>query len=575
MKKLSIKFVSFLLSLLLVCTALVGCDTSGGETGGTHGTQGTALPAPEIRINKEGVATWDSVDGAIYYVYTIDGGNEEYTVERELQLTEGQTLCVKAVSGTEGKDDSPFSLAVTYHAADTAELSIYAVNDLHGKFMDSSNQPGLDEFTTYLNGLYADTTRAEVLLSSGDMWQGTVESSSNKGELMTEWMNEVGFVSMTLGNHEFDWGEAKLSPNSEMADFPFLGINVTYNGSMPDYCKASVVVERAGVKIGIIGAIGDCLSSISGEFQTGLSFATGGMLTALVKNESTRLRNEENCDLIVYSIHDGGDKFPATGITSVKDSEMSYYDSSLSNGYVDLVFEAHTHKQYILKDEYGVYHLQGGGENKAISCADISFNKVTKDFSVTPRLINSNVYGKADIEDAPIVEELYSKYFPDAENDPYKKTIGVNYAFRDSDEIGERVAALYYEKGMETWGENYQIMLAGGYLKTRNPYDLTSGAVTYADLYSLLPFDNAIVLGRIRGSNLKRRFLQSTSSSYHIYVPSGVTEASISDSEMYYIVVDTYTAYYRSNNITEVARLDNETYARDLLADFISEAGWA
>ncbi len=551
------------------------------------------LSPPTVAVGADGLAVWSADPHANYYVYTIDGGEEHFTEECSVQLSDGQAIRVKAVSVEEGYLDSDFSAPMTYHAGSVqehehsdvnsdglcdvcresviAELSFYAVNDLHGKFKDTSTQPGLDEFTTYLKDLYADPAREEILLSSGDMWQGSVESSSNKGQLMTEWMNEAGFVSMTLGNHEFDWGPDILTPNSELAEFPFLAINVTYNGRTPDYCKASTTVERGGVKIGIIGAIGNCLSSISGEFQTGLSFATGSKLTSLVKNEATRLRQEEGCDLIVYSIHDGGSGFSSSGVNSVTDLSMGWYDSSLSDGYVDLVFEGHTHQRYILKDEYGVYHMQASSENRYISCADVTYNTATEEFEIKPRLISASSYSSAS--DDPFVGELYSKYFPG--EDPYGKILGVNATYRTDDEIGDCVAKLYYEKGVETWGDEYTIVAAGGSLKTRSPYDLSAGAVTYADLYSLLPFDNAIVLGRIRGSDLKRKFLGSTSSSYHVYTPGGISSSSVSDSQYYYIIVDTYTAYYSWNNIEEVARLDNETYARDILAEFISEAGWA
>ncbi len=449
----------------------------------------------------------------------------------------------------------------------TAALSFFAVNDLHGKFMDTDGQPGVDEFTTYLKDLYADDAREEILLSSGDMWQGTVESSSNRGQLMTEWMNEVGFVSMTLGNHEFDWGPAVLDPNSELAEFPFLGINVTYRGGPTSYCKPSVVVEKSGVKIGVIGAIGDCLSSISGEFQTGLHFATGGELTSLVKKESTRLRNEEGCDFIVYSIHDGGDSFSSSGVNDVKNSDMSYYDTALSDGYVDLVFEGHTHSQYILKDEYGVYHLQGGGENKAISCADVSIDTKTGEFTVTPKLIKNSEYAKSSLSDDPVVDALYDKYFP--ESDPYTTVLGKNSSKWGSSDIADKVAELYYKKGVEVWGDKYEIALGGGYLKTRSPYDLARGEVTYADLFSLLPFDNAIVLGSIKGKDLKSNFL-SAKKNYHTYT-SGLRASDVDDNKVYYIIVDSYTSTYAPNHITEVKRLTEYIYARDLVADYIAD----
>ncbi len=448
----------------------------------------------------------------------------------------------------------------------TVDIAFYAVNDLHGKFMDTDAQPGVDEFTTYMKDLYRDDRAEEVLLSSGDMWQGTVESSSTKGELMTEWMKDAGFVSMTLGNHEFDWGTEAIAANQTLAGFPILGINVTYEGGPANFCTPSTVVERGGVKIGVIGAIGDCLSSISGEFQTGLHFETGSTLTSLVKAESKRLREKEGCDLIVYSLHDGGDSFSSSGVNTVTDSDMPYYDTELSDGYVDLVFEGHTHKQYILKDEYGVYHLQGGGENKAISYAKVSYNTATGDFSVKPEIIKSSTYAKSSIKDDPIVEQLFEKHFPD--EDPYTTVLGKNSAEWDSSDLADKVSELYYKKGVDTWGAKYDIVLGGGYLKTRSPYDLAKGDVTYADVFSLLPFDNSIVLGSIRGSYLKSNFF-GNKSNYHRYSPS-LTASAIEDNATYYIIVDTYTSTYRANHITEVARISN-FYARDLIAEYIKD----
>lgn len=551
----------------------------------------TKLATPQVTIDADGVATWAAIANAQYYVYAIDGGAEIMITGRSVLLTENQSIKVKAGSSDVKYSDSDFSQPQTYikhnppvtHTHTDAdgntvcdecgksvlsELSFYAVNDLHGKFMDTNTQPGLDEFTTYLKNLYSDNKREEILLSSGDMWQGTVESSSNKGQLMTEWMNEAGFVSMTLGNHEYDWGPSVLTPNSKLADFPFLAINVTYNGHAVDYCQPSTTVEKGGVKIGIIGAIGDCLSSISGEFKTGLSFATGSALTSLVKTEANRLRNEEGCDFIVYSIHDGGESFSSSGINSVTNNDISYYDTALSNGYVDLVFEAHTHQQYILKDEYGVYHLQGASENRYVSCAEVSFNTVTNKYTVTPKHISNSVYASSSIKDDPVVNELYEKYFPD--NDPYA-TIGNNSSTRNSTTICEKVAELYYEKGVKEWGSQYNIVLGGGFLKARNPYNVYAGGVSYADLFSVLPFDNDIVLGRIQGTYLKSQFINTTNTDYHCY--NTISASSVSDSTYYYVVVDTYTSTYTRNHITEVKRISG-TYARDLLAEFVAAGGW-
>ena len=583
MKKIIFKFSSLVLAALVMCAGLCGCF---GE-----GEPPQKLDTPQVVIDGNGVAVWNAVDGAIYYAYVIGDGAEIPTTDCSVQLSENDTLKVKAVSGREGYADSDFSAPQTYHKEEigahdhtdvnadgacdrcgesvVAELSFYAVNDLHGKFMDSSTQPGVDEFTTYMKSLYADPIREEILLSSGDMWQGTAESLLNRGKLMTEWMNEVGFVSMTLGNHEFDWGSDVLTPNSELAEFPFLAINVRENGVMPAYCKASVV-ERGDVKVGIIGAIGDCLSSVSSEFRGGLRFETGSNLTNLVKNEATRLRTEENCDFIVYSIHDGSED-TAPSVTSVTDSDMGWYDSSLSNGFIDLVFEGHTHKQYTLQDEYGVYHMQGSSENRDVSCAELSFNTITGDFTVTPRHIGTGVYANSSLEDDPVVDELYGKYFP--ERDLYTP-IGYTRSTRNSNTILNKVAELYYLKGCETWSE-YEIVCGGGYLNARNPYNLYAGDVSYADIATVLPFDNEIVLGSIRGSDLIKFLNKRTSSGVKYTIYTTIETSQVSAGETYYIIVDSYTSTYRTNNITEVKRLGSGIYARDLLADYIRAGNWA
>ena len=76
-------------------------------------------------------------------------------------------------------------------------FDVYALNDLHGKLDDGTSCVGVDELSTYLDSAYADNS-ATILLSSGDMWQGSAESNLTKGLIITDWMNEMGFASMTL-----------------------------------------------------------------------------------------------------------------------------------------------------------------------------------------------------------------------------------------------------------------------------------------------------------------------------------------------------------------------------------------
>lgn len=209
----------------------------------------------------------------------------------------------------------------------------------------------VDELTTYLKNAHANDQNA-VLLSAGDMWQGSSESNMTNGLIMTDWMNELDFAAMTIGNHEYDWGEQYIEENEELAEFSFLAINIydRNTNALVDYCEPSVMVEGDGLQIGIIGAIGDSYSSIAVDKCEDVYFKVGTQLTSLVKAESDRLR-KAGADFIVYMLHDGYGSTNIGSVTQVTSSQIrSYYDISLSNGYVDLVFEGHTHQGYMLKD---------------------------------------------------------------------------------------------------------------------------------------------------------------------------------------------------------------------------------
>ena len=437
-----------------------------------------------------------------------------------------------------------------------ATFDFFAVNDLHGKLTDTDTQPGVDELSTYLKNAKSANENT-LVFSSGDMWQGASESNLTKGLIMTDWMNELNFVSMTMGNHEYDWGEEYITENLELADFPFLALNIfdrTTNERV-SYCEPSVLVEQNGVKIGIIGAIGDCYTSIASERVQNVYFKVGSELTALVKAESQKLR-AAGADFIVYSVHD----------------DYSNYDSSLSNGYVDLVFEGHSHQGYVKQDGYGVYHLQGGGDNSGITHARATINFANEQGNVTSaNFVRTSEYDA--LQDDPIVETLLEKY--GEEIAIAGKFLGYNDYFRNADYLCDTVAKLYYEEGLKLWGDEYEIVLGGAYLKARSPYELSAGEVIYADVQSLFPFDNELVLCSVSGYYLLNKFFETRNQDYYIAYGDYGAEvwANIDYNETYYLVTDTYTSTYAPNHLTEIARYNEQIYARDLLAKHIEMGG--
>ena len=237
----TIRILSIILALVFALSVLTGCPTSQEGSTSSHSTTGT----------------W-------YNTTTTD------------KVCEGEH---------KDDDNSGFCDVCNFDVVET--IDFYNFNDLHGKFEDGDSHPGVDELTTYLESR-REIDEHTVFVSTGDMWQGGSASNGTHGRIITDWMNYLGFEAMALGNHEFDWGTDAIIENVELAEFPILAINIYDNatGERAQFCEPSVMIERGGAQIGIIGAIGDCYSSISSEMTQGVNFKVGRELTNLVKAES-------------------------------------------------------------------------------------------------------------------------------------------------------------------------------------------------------------------------------------------------------------------------------------------------
>jgi hypothetical protein len=172
------------------------------------------------------------------------------------------------------------------------------------------------------------------------------------------------------------------------------------------------------------------------------------------------------------------------------------------------------------------------------------------------------------------VDELLEKYAEQLEI--ASKYLGTSTSYRSSYYLRQKIADLYYQYGVEKWGDEYDIVLGGGFLSVRSPYDISAGPIYYGDILNIFPFDNDIVLCKISGYNLKRRFFESTNSNYFIsYGEYGASvKNSINTSATYYVVVDTYSLDYAYNGLTYVDTLEPGKYARDLLAEYVEAGGF-
>ena len=116
------KKIRVILCLVLLITLSTFALTSCGffnKYFGDRTPDPVKLTAPTVTVSENGLATWQSVTNAVGYVYKINGGDEVTTTSTAVQLTDGQSIVVKAIGNGTEYTDSDYSAAVTYTAPST------------------------------------------------------------------------------------------------------------------------------------------------------------------------------------------------------------------------------------------------------------------------------------------------------------------------------------------------------------------------------------------------------------------------------------------------------------------------
>ncbi len=148
-------------------------------------------------------------------------------------------------------------------------ITILHTNDFHDRFepinrFDSTCKPedndegkcfgGAARMVTAINDAKARHDNW-LLLDAGDQFQGTLFFQYYGGDVQAEIMNGLGYDAMAVGNHEFNNGPEGLASFVGQVEFPVLMSNADLAGSdaLKDLIQKSVVIEKAGERIGIIG----------------------------------------------------------------------------------------------------------------------------------------------------------------------------------------------------------------------------------------------------------------------------------------------------------------------------------
>ena len=145
------------------------------------------------------------------------------------------------------------TVSFTVQAANpVTELDFYAISDLRGTIRAEENIPGIAKLAGVVEELRAQNPQGTVLLGGGNMIFGTLESNRNVGRPMVAAMNAMKFDADVIGTNLFDLPPQIFTEQLTKAHFPYVSCAVVPKTGK-DAFKKYVIVQRKGIKIGIIG----------------------------------------------------------------------------------------------------------------------------------------------------------------------------------------------------------------------------------------------------------------------------------------------------------------------------------
>jgi 5'-nucleotidase len=279
---------------------------------------------------------------------------------------------------------SALALAVSSCARDTTPsvdrrpaltISVVGTSDLHGGVIPEEGRGGLALLDGYLRNLRAARQSdggGVLLLDAGDLFQGTLESNLNEGQVVVAAYNALGYAAAAVGNHEFDYGpvgesatpvtpqddpRGALKARAAEARFPFLAANIIDQSTgrpvnWPNV-RPSTIVDVAGVRVGVVGLTTlRTLSATMAANTVGLAIAP---LAPALAAEATRLRTA-GATIVIAAAHAGGRctmfDNPSDLSSCGADEEIFQVARALPGGLVDAIVAGHRH--------FGIAHEVAG-----------------------------------------------------------------------------------------------------------------------------------------------------------------------------------------------------------------------
>jgi 2',3'-cyclic-nucleotide 2'-phosphodiesterase (5'-nucleotidase family) len=367
-------------------------------------------------------------------------------------------------------------LCLTPVAAQVKPLTILHSNDLHAHLLpDDRDNGGFARLATEVRMQKAQC-QACLYLNAGDLVQGTPVSTLFHGSPIYEIANLLGFDAATLGNHEFDYGWRRTQEFMRIARYPVVSANIV-DADGKTMTRPYVIQTVGGIRVGIIGAI---LGDLVGTVITQESAGPWRILPVVetVRKYAQEIRDRTDLIVVLAHIHDETEvdailhQVPEVSVVVAGHSHVGYPAMMNVDGRVAVLVRAYG-------DQLGRLDLK----------FDVAAKKVlSAEWTKIP--INSKIPPAPDV--AAVVAKWESKVSKLVDIPIGESTARLDVRNPELRKMIER--AMAEETGSDIAWVN------GGNVRDTLP----KGQVLIRHVWNILPFDNYIVMGKFKGSDLPR-----------------------------------------------------------------------
>lgn len=381
-------------------------------------------------------------------------------------------------------------------------VNFTSFNDLHGTIIEGSKDPGVAKVASVIKQ-HKQANPNDIVVSAGDNYQGSAMSNLLYGKPVSEFMKIVGVEASAVGNHDFDWGLGYLNQWKQDANIDFLASNIydKNTGKPVEWAKPYKIVEKDGVKIGLIGvttpetAYKTKLENVKNvEFKDpaeAASYWADQLKNVGVKDDKG---NVVKADAVVAVAHMGG----VVQGDKLGEGEFTNLMNNIKN--VDAVISGHTHQPYALTCNnipvvQGYYNGRDLGRlsmivdssNKVYATVPVLETLYTNKNDITPDKETADMVAKYQKNVGPILDEVVGVTDTDLDHDKVKIQGTSPLGYWTCDVMAKAV------------GAQIGITNGGG---LRAP--IAKGNITMGMLYTVMPFDNTLVKMELTGAQLKR-----------------------------------------------------------------------